>query len=188
MLLKVTLVGTVVLLLFLLGSQQVSGWLIAKSAPRPYHSYDSSLDIVSVVPNPANQAPFEAVNKRKPIARSASFYKDFIIGAESGGMAGRLNKSSGACGVPQALPCTKIYSYATKEWIFGVKDKETGEWISPPHYVTDNQGRWFLPNPDPTLELAWTEQYMKDRYGTWERAYWFWTVGSCSTAHGCGWW
>lgn len=148
----------VALFLFARGA---GGRATAPATPQPDPVDDG---IVRVVQNPAAQAPFLEPEPPSPLqtaGATSNFYRDFIIGAESGGIPGRLNKSSLACGIPQALPCTKLYPHATKEWI-----RE--------NYIVDEQGRWILPDPNPEYELAWMEQYVLERYGTWEKAYLFW--------------
>lgn len=80
----------------------------------------------------------------------------WLISKESGCEPGRLNKSSLACGIAQALPCTKLYPHATKEWIRA-------------NAVTRN-GKLYLPNPDPVHELVWMKSYVANRYTTWSSA------------------
>lgn len=62
----------------------------------------------------------------------------WLIGKESGCNPGAVNRSSGACGIPQALPCSK------------------------------------LPCPlDATgavCQINWMENYVRNRYGSWEKA------------------
>lgn len=80
--------------------------------------------------------------------------------AESGWQAGRLNKSSFACGIPQALPCTKIYSnFASMEQVL-------------------INGKLFLKNPDAEKEIKWGLEYIKKRYGTPYKAYQFFLAQS----------
>jgi len=80
----------------------------------------------------------------------------WLIGKESGCEPGRLNKSSLACGIPQSLPCTKLYPYATKEWITANK--------------VERNGKWYLPTPEPVRELVWMKAYVANRYTTWSSA------------------
>jgi len=80
----------------------------------------------------------------------------WLIGKESGCEPGRLNKSSLACGIPQSLPCTKVYPYATKEWIMANK--------------VERNGKWYLPTPEPVRELVWMKAYVANRYTTWANA------------------
>lgn len=80
----------------------------------------------------------------------------WLISKESGCEPGRLNKSSLACGIPQSLPCTKLYPYATKAWIMANK--------------VERNGRWYLPTPEPVRELTWMKDYVANRYTTWARA------------------
>lgn len=46
--------------------------------------------------------------KASGIPESAWTYVDYIIQHESGWRPDAVNKSSGACGLPQALPCSKL--------------------------------------------------------------------------------
>ena len=80
----------------------------------------------------------------------------WLIGKESGCEPGRLNKSSLACGIPQSLPCTKLYPYATKEWIMANK--------------VERNGKWYLSTPEPVRELVWMKTYVANRYTTWSSA------------------
>lgn len=59
-----------------------------------------------------------------------------LIIHESGCNPNAVNPSSGACGIPQALPCSKIAHCGT----------------------------------EPVCQLKWMDQYVKDRYGSWESA------------------
>lgn len=79
-----------------------------------------------------------------------------LIRRESNWEAGRINKNSFACGLGQALPCTKIYPEMTKEKILEIK--------------VERDGKWYLPEPDFDKELQWTKDYIKDRYGTADNA------------------
>lgn len=62
---------------------------------------------------------------------------------ESGWQVGRAN-SEGACGIPQALPCSKIYGFS-------------------PERTTIN-GKLFIVNPDYKKEIEWGLSYIKGRY------------------------
>ncbi len=70
---------------------------------------------------------------------------------------GRLNKQSLACGIGQAYPCTKLYPYATREWI--LKNKIVKR-------LPNGTTKWYLPNPDKELEVSWAKEYIKGRYQT----------------------
>lgn len=59
-----------------------------------------------------------------------------LIGRESGCNPGAINPSSGACGIPQALPCSKMNCSLS----------------------------------DPVCQLRWMENYVMNRYGSWENA------------------
>ena len=76
-----------------------------------------------------------------------------LIGRESGWQVGRTNHSSHACGIGQSLPCSKMYGY-TPEF----------------HYIN---GKLFIKNPNMVLEVDWTLQYIKNRYGTPTQALYF---------------
>lgn len=77
---------------------------------------------------------------------------DTLWTKESGWQPGRLNHSSYACGIPQALPCTKIYS--------DFKNMER-VWVD-----VGGKPKLFLKNPDVEKEIRWGLQYIKSRYGT----------------------
>lgn len=67
-----------------------------------------------------------------------------LIIKESGCRPTARNASSGACGIPQALPCSKLANVC-------------------PNWQTD-----------PVCQLRWMDTYVKNRYGTWEKAYSTW--------------
>jgi len=92
--------------------------------------------------------------------------KDFetLMFYESGNEFGRINKHSLACGIGQAEPCTKLYSYATKEWIRQNKIIKT----------IGKEERWYIPNPDYESELEFFHQYIATRYKTSSNALNFW--------------
>lgn len=68
-------------------------------------------------------------------------YVDYIISKESNWHPNSVNSRSGACGLAQALPCSKV----------------PGDPM------------------DPVNNLSWANRYAISRYGSWERAYNFWT-------------
>lgn len=68
-------------------------------------------------------------------------YVDYIVSRESGWNPNATNRSSGACGLVQALPCSKV------------------------------PGNGY----DPVDNLRWATGYATGRYGSWARAYAFWT-------------
>lgn len=68
---------------------------------------------------------------------------------ESGWEPGRMNISSLATGIPQALPGTKIYGNA---------------WNSMGRYKKD--GKLYLKGADARKEIAWGLNYIKERYGS----------------------
>ncbi|MDY2942031.1 MAG: ubiquitin-like domain-containing protein [Varibaculum sp.] len=62
-------------------------------------------------------------------------YVDYIINRESGWNANAINSSSGACGLPQALPCSKIGSdwnnpVTALKWANGYAVGRYGSWAS----------------------------------------------------------
>ncbi|MGN7034248.1 transglycosylase SLT domain-containing protein [Microbacterium sp. P26] len=68
-------------------------------------------------------------------------YVDYIVSRESGWNPNATNRSSGACGLVQALPCSKV------------------------------PGNGY----DPVDNLRWGTGYAVGRYGSWAKAYAFWT-------------
>lgn len=81
---------------------------------------------------------------RAGISPSDYTYVDFIVSKESGWNPNARNKSSGAYGLCQALPGTKMAS-AGSDW-----------------------------STNPVTQLRWCDGYAKGRYGTWAAAYNFW--------------
>lgn len=75
------------------------------------------------------------------IAESDWGYVDYIVNRESSWNPNAVNASSGASGLVQALPCSKV------------------------------PGSCF----NPVDNLRWANGYAKDRYGSWQGAYNFWT-------------
>jgi resuscitation-promoting factor RpfB len=86
----------------------------------------------------------EAVMAAAGIARSDYGYANYIISRESGWNAAARNKRSGAFGLCQALPGTKMAS-AGADW-----------------------------QTNPVTQLKWCSGYAKGRYGSWSAAYNFW--------------
>ncbi len=86
----------------------------------------------------------EAVMAAAGIARSDYPYVNYIISHESGWNAAARNKSSGAFGLCQALPGTKMASAG-------------GDWAS-----------------NPVTQLKWCSGYAHSRYGSWSAAYNAW--------------
>lgn len=78
------------------------------------------------------------------IASSEWSYVDFIIGRESGWRPEAMNASSGATGLCQALPGSKMAS-AGSDWA-----------------------------TNPITQLRWCDGYASGRYGSWASAYNFW--------------
>lgn len=83
-----------------------------------------------------------------------------LIGSESNCEPGRLNPSSYACGIAQALPCTKLYPHATKAWI------DKNKFMS--------NGNMYIPNSNGIKELKWMNSYVISRYSSWSQAYNHW--------------
>lgn len=66
-------------------------------------------------------------------AASGNWYKDFIYQHESGNNPGAINASSGACGLGQALPCSKmgcsLSDYACQDaWFTNYAMQRYGSW------------------------------------------------------------
>lgn len=81
---------------------------------------------------------------RAGIAPGDYQYVDFIVSKESGWNPGATNRSSGAYGLCQALPGSKMAS-AGSDW-----------------------------QTNPVTQLRWCNGYAKSRYGSWAAAYNFW--------------
>lgn len=76
--------------------------------------------------------------------------KTLIIN-ESGCRHTAINPSSGACGIPQALPCSKMPCTLQ----------------------------------DPVCQLKWMDNYIKQRYSTWNNALAYWNcIGYCTNNYG----
>jgi len=74
-----------------------------------------------------------------------------LILKESGCNPRAVNPKSGACGIPQAYPCSKL-----------------------PQGV----------NTDPVTQLRWMQNYVQNRYGSWENALSTW-YSRCGSSQGC---
>jgi len=82
--------------------------------------------------------------------------KTLIIN-ESGCRHTAVNPTSGACGIPQALPCSKM----------GPVNADGTSAVSP------------------IGQLQWMDNYIKQRYTTWENALSFWhCIGRCTNNYG----
>ncbi len=79
-----------------------------------------------------------------------------LIVNESGCNPNAVNPSSGACGIPQSLPCEKMG---------GVNSDGTSQ-------------------ASPVQQLIWMDNYIKDRYGTWDNALATWH-SRCGSGLGC---
>lgn len=75
-----------------------------------------------------------------------------LINKESGCRPNAVNPKSGACGIPQAYPCSKL-----------------------PCPLNESGA---------VCQLQWMDQYVKNRYGSWEGALSFW-YAQCGTSKGC---
>jgi TolA-binding protein len=75
-----------------------------------------------------------------------------LIAKESGCRPGAVNPSSGACGIPQAYPCSKL-----------------------PCSLNDAGA---------VCQLQWMQNYVMQRYGSWESALSFW-YSKCGSPQGC---
>lgn len=74
-----------------------------------------------------------------------------LIINESGCRPDAVNPSSGACGIPQALPCSKMPCTLQ----------------------------------DPVCQLQWMNNYVQERYNTWDSALSFWgCIGTCYSNYG----
>lgn len=80
-----------------------------------------------------------------------------LIGKESGCNPLAVNPSSGACGLPQSLPCSKL----------GPVNADGTSAV------------------DPVTQLNWMQNYVISRYGSWASAMTFWhCIGKCSSKNG----
>jgi resuscitation-promoting factor RpfB len=86
----------------------------------------------------------EAVMAAAGIARSDYAYVNYIVSRESGWNAAARNSSSGAYGLCQALPGSKMAT-AGSDWA-----------------------------TNPVTQLRWCDGYAKGRYGSWGAAYNYW--------------
>lgn len=86
----------------------------------------------------------EAVMRAAGIAPSDFPYVNYIVSRESGWNAAARNSSSGAFGLCQALPGSKMATAGS-------------DWAS-----------------NPVTQLRWCDGYAKGRYGSWSAAYNFW--------------
>ena len=75
-----------------------------------------------------------------------------LIVNESGCRTNAVNPSSGACGIPQAYPCSKL-----------------------PCPLNDSGA---------VCQLQWMDNYVKERYGSWDSALSFW-YSKCGSPQGC---
>lgn len=136
--------------------------VIAEKPPEPVQAVVEQKTIVT--PPPAEKPVTEPPVAPKPTPKNYPMPEDqakaFIYQKESGNNPAAVNKSSGACGLGQSLPCSKMASVC-------------------PNWRTDYecQDRWFT-------------GYMQNRYGSWSKAVSFWKcTGQCgSTYKKATWW
>ncbi|MGL4662999.1 MAG: ubiquitin-like domain-containing protein [Culicoidibacterales bacterium] len=86
----------------------------------------------------------KALMKAAGIQESDYEYVNYIIDRESKWNISATNSSSGAFGLPQSLPATKMAS-------------EGSDWKT-----------------NPVTQLKWANKYAKSRYGSWKHAYEYW--------------
>lgn len=119
----------------------------------------SNVKVSETVTN-AGKAPIKKVGKKvlksdmseekKTLMKEAGInesdyeYVNYIVEHESNWRVDATNASSGAYGLPQSLPGNKMAS-AGDDW-----------------------------RTNPVTQLKWANQYAKDRYGSWQKAYEFW--------------
>jgi len=127
---------TAITILFLfLTSQDVTGGEVTESFLTPSDMY---LRLYTFVPQYAPPTPLYGAN---------TSCLETLWDIESGWQEGRLNPSSLACGISQALPCTNIYPNfyeMEREW---------------------RNGKYYLVNPNRSLEIEWGLNYIEERYG-----------------------
>lgn len=104
--------------------------------------------------------PIQAIEAPKPLEPveapvSSDEAKAFIYMKESSNNLAAVNPSSGACGIGQSLPCSKLANEC-------------------PNWATDYEcsDRWFT-------------NYMLARYGSWQAAKDYWScIGQCTNEYG----
>ena len=138
--------------------------VVPETAPEPAQAVVEPEVIPT--PPPVEKPVTEPPVAPKPTPKPKSYpmpedqAKAFIYQKESGNNPAAVNKSSGACGLGQSLPCSKMASVC-------------------PNWQTDYecQDRWFT-------------GYMQSRYGSWSKAVSFWKcTGQCgSTYKKATWW
>ena len=79
-------------------------------------------------------------NSSEPVKDAEALAKEYIYFKESTHRIDAVNKSSGACGIGQSLPCSKMSNVC-------------------PNWQTDYD-----------CQDGWFTDYMKNRYGTWAKA------------------
>ena len=112
------------------------------------------VDTTSVAPTPAPEPPKptpvqlpttkEEIMQAAGIPRSDWSAVDYIVSKESSWRHTAVNKASGATGLCQSLPASKMRS----------------------------AGEDYLTNP--VTQLRWCDSYAKSRYGGWQQAKQFW--------------
>jgi hypothetical protein len=129
---------------FQLGIAQLDK-IVPETAPEPPQA-PVVAEVVETPPPVVQEpvAPVMPVEQPKPIVKPKPIpkgsAKDYIYLKESTHTLAAVNRSSGACGLGQSLPCSKMANVC-------------------PNWRTDYdcQDRWFT-------------QYMLNRYGSWEKA------------------
>lgn len=117
----------------------------------------ATLAVVHVAPKtqpiaPAVQPAGDCKDWMTQAGISHTAASDKLILNESGCRTWAVNPKSGACGIPQAYPCSKL--------------------------------KCPLDNSGGVCQLKWMQQYVTERYGTWEKALAFW-YAQCPTKKGC---
>lgn len=103
----------------------------------------------AIVVESPQTAPQQATEPIEAVSEAEA--KAFIYQRESGNNPNAVNPMSGACGLAQALPCSKMQPCVTfNEW-GEIKDLGTYE-----------------------CQDTWATNYMLGRYGSWVNAYNFW--------------
>lgn len=108
------------------------------------------------------KAQVRVASARTPLTEAEA--KAWIIRHE-GGLTS-VNKTSYACGKPQANPCDKLLDYA------GVYHAKT---VKPWNY-TYAEAKALIAQVPASVQDAWMDRYVAGRYGTYLNAYRFWLV------------
>ena len=84
-----------------------------------------------------------------------------LVGRESGQDPLAVNSSSLACGIPQALPCSKLLDYAN---------------IAHPPITSYTLAKQYIALVPTETQLEWMREYVKNRYGNANNALAFHTA------------